>query len=258
MQKSKREKLGFTLILLFSLSAIIGLVSLERIPQDLAYHAFVDFRTMIAIPNFWNVLSNLPFLIVGIVGLYQLLISNKLTIIHEMKSAYTLLFIGVSLVAFGSGYYHISPNNQTLVWDRLPMTIAFMALFAIIIAEFISLNIGKKLLWPLVIAGIASVVYWHVSELQGVGDLRFYAFIQFFPMLAIPVTLLLFCSRFDRVNGYWLLISCYFLAKVFEYFDNAIYDILALSISGHSIKHMIAALGLYALLVSYQKRHKLR
>jgi len=254
MSTIQREKLGLALILLFTLTAIIALANLDRISQDLAYHAFIDYRTIISVPNFWNVLSNLPFLIVGLLGLHQLFITKKLTIVSEMKTAYALLFFGVSLVAFGSGYYHLSPNNETLVWDRLPMTIAFMAMFSIIIAEFMSIDIGKRLLWPLLITGVTSVIYWHITELQGIGDLRFYAFIQFFPMLAIPVILICFRSRFSHLNGYWVLIVCYFLAKVFEHFDKYIYNALGSTISGHSIKHMVAALGLYILLSAYQQR----
>ncbi|OUR64277.1 hypothetical protein A9Q79_07510 [Methylophaga sp. 42_25_T18] len=254
MPSIKREKLGVALILIFTLAAVIGLASQDRISQDLAYHAFVDYRTIVAIPNFWNVLSNLPFLIVGLFGVYKLFITKNITIVSEMKTAYFLLFFGVTLVAFGSGYYHIVPSNQTLVWDRLPMTIAFMAMFSIIIAEFISIRIGQRLLWPLLISGVASVIYWHFTELQGVGDLRFYVFIQFFPMLAIPVILICFRSRFSHFKGYWLLISCYSLAKVFEHFDKDIYSFLGFTISGHSIKHMVAALGLYFLLRAYEHR----
>ena len=257
MPAIKRETLGITLILIFTLAAIIGLASQDRISQDLAYHAFVDYRTIIAIPNFWNVLSNLPFLIVGLLGVYKLFITKNITIVSEMKFAYALLFFGVGLVAFGSGYYHVSPNNETLVWDRLPMTIAFMAMFSIIIAEFISINIGKRLLWPLLISGVASVIYWHFTELQGMGDLRFYAFIQFFPMLAIPVILIFFKSQFSHVKAYWVLIACYALAKVFESLDNDIYSFLGFTISGHSIKHMIAALGLYVLLRAYEQRKQI-
>ncbi|PCH63782.1 MAG: alkaline phytoceramidase, partial [Gammaproteobacteria bacterium] len=111
--------------------------------------------------------------------------------------------------------------------------------------------------WPLLIAGITSVIYWHFTELQGLGDLRFYAFIQFFPMLAIPVTLLCFHSRFNLTGGYWILITCYFLAKLFEHFDKDIYSFLVFTISGHSIKHMIAALGLYILLRGYEQRKQI-
>ena len=257
MPSINKEKTGLFFILLFTLAAIIGLASQERIPQDIAYHNFADLRTFFAIPNFGNVFSNLPFLIVGLIGLFKLFVSKNLNILSEMTIAYALLFFGVFLVAFGSGYYHLSPNNHSLVWDRLPMTISFMAMFAIIIAEFVSLKMGKYLLWPLLLVGVASVAYWHISELQDAGDLRFYAFIQFFPMLVIPVILLCFRSRFSQINAYWVLIASYALAKVFEHFDQSIYSILSFTLSGHSIKHIVAALGLYYLLIAYQQRKEL-
>jgi ceramidase len=257
MSVINKEKTGFYLILIITVVSIIALLSQERIPQGVDYHDFSDFRTIFSIPNFWNVLSNLPFLIVGFLGLFKLFVSKNLQIIIEMKTAYALLFLGVFLVAFGSGFYHLSPNNQTLVWDRLPMTIAFMAMFAIIIAEFISIRMGKALLWPLLIVGIASVVYWHFTELQDLGDLRFYAFIQFYPMLVMPIILLCFKSRFNHLNAYWVLFTSYALAKVFEHFDEAFYNFLGFAISGHSIKHIVAALGLYVLLIAYQQRKEL-
>ena len=257
MPQISKQKTGYILILILTLTSIIALATQEKIPQDIAYHNFSDLRTIFFIPNFWNVLSNLPFLIVGFIGLYKLFVKKNLHIIYEMKTAYALLFFGVLLVAFGSGYYHLAPNNQTLVWDRLPMTIAFMAMFAIIIAEFISIRLGKTLLWPLLIAGVASVFYWHFTELQGMGDLRFYAVVQFFPMLVMPVILVCFKPRFDQLNAYWVLFASYALAKVFELFDQSVYGFLGFAISGHSIKHIVPALGLYVLLLAYQQRKEL-
>src|SRR5262245_15202615 len=47
----------------------LGLVfCLSPIPQDLSYHTFADDRTMLGVPNFLNVASNLPFIVVGVLG----------------------------------------------------------------------------------------------------------------------------------------------------------------------------------------------
>ena len=223
----------------------------KPIPQDVLYHNFEDNNTYFGIANFWNVISNSPFLFVGLLGLMQL---NKLKIIPALKSAYFMLFLGVLLVAFGSGYYHFIPNNKTLVWDRLPMTIAFMALFTIIIGEFISIKIAKKLFYPLLFLGLFSVYYWYSTEQNGAGDLRFYALIQFLPMLLIPVILMIYRSKFTNSNAYWHLLLAYFLAKVLEYFDVALHQLVGFGISGHPIKHLVAAIGMYILLRSYEKR----
>ena len=250
----QKEKLGITLIIVAALFTLIVILFQDPIAQDLNYHLFSDSRDIWSIPNFWNVVSNVPFLIVGITGLYKVSISAKLRIIDEIRIAYVLLFSSVILVAFGSAYYHLWPNNQTLVWDRLPMTIAFMALFSIVISEFISVPIGKFLLLPLILAGMSSVIYWHISESSGEGDLRYYAIVQFFPMLVIPIILICFRSQCTCIHAYWWLLLAYAAAKLFEYLDIEAYSSIHF-ISGHSIKHIITALGLYILLVSYEKRN---
>ena len=248
-----KEKAGYAAILCISIVGIIGVLMLEPIAQDPLYHQFADQRTMYGVPNFWNVLSNLPFLIVGMMGLFSLARPGRIKFIAEIKSAYVLFFTGVALVSFGSAYYHLWPGNETLVWDRLPMTFAFMALFAVIFGEFAALKISKLILWPLVVLGILSVFYWHFTESSGHGDLRFYILIQFLPMLLIPLLLMLFRSRFTGTVGYWALLFAYLLAKIFEYFDESVFDSLGV-ISGHSLKHIVAALGIFVLLRTYKYR----
>jgi hypothetical protein len=253
MGSINKKKTGYFLIIFTAILALAGILSRDPIAQDVSYHLFVDTREIWSIPNFWNVVSNLPFVLVGLLGLYKLKFPDKLKVIDDTSIAYILLFFGTFLVGFGSGYYHLAPDNQTLVWDRLPMTIAFMALFSIIISEFISLRSGKALLLPLILAGILSVVYWHFSEIRGEGDLRFYALVQFYPILAIPIILVCFRSKCTHVYAYWWLLLAYIAAKLFEHFDGEVYNILGF-ISGHSLKHLSAALGMYVLLAFYQKR----
>ncbi len=253
MKSIKNKKSGYILILIAAVTSIILLFIQDPIAQELKYHDFHDTRQILGILNFWNVMSNLPFFLVGVYGLYRLSIVGGLEVNEEIKSSYMWFFTGISLIAFGSGYYHLWPNNQTLVWDRLPMTIAFMALFSIIISEFISVKVGKKLLYVLILLGVSSVVIWSYGESRGAGDLRYYAFVQFFPMIAIPIIIIFFKSSCSKVGGYWWLFATYVAAKFFEYFDGGIYDISGI-ISGHSIKHMVAALGTYLLLLSYQRR----
>ena len=249
----EKEKIGSIVILLILLSGIFGVLMLDPIAQDLEYHLFKDQKTIFGIPNFWNVVSSLLFLFAGIIGLHRILRSNRITIIHEMKAAYILFFLAASLVGFGSVYYHLWPSNGTLAWDRLPMTIGFMALFSIIIAEFISFKLGKFVLWPLVIFGVFSIFYWYNTESNGEGDLRLYILVQFLPMIVIPLILLFYKSKFTCTSGYWLLLCAYALAKAFEHFDEAIYN-LPLLLSGHSLKHIVAALGILFLLNAYKKR----
>lgn len=251
--KNKTVEIKYTAIALITLIVIIGVMTLDPIAQDLAYHQFKDQRTLLSLPNFWNVITNLPFLLVGIAGLYSIFQTHRMKLIPELKTAYYLLFFGVSLVAFGSGYYHLSPDNETLVWDRLPMTFAFMALFSIIIGEFMSVRVARILLWPLVAFGVFSVFYWHYTEGNGEGDLRLYLLVQFLTVLLIPLSLIFFKSKFTLTSGYWLLLCAYIVAKIFEYLDTVVQNNLLL-LSGHSIKHLVAALGILFLLKAYNNR----
>lgn len=254
MEMPVTQRMGIILIGVITLVAMLAIFTLDPILQDSAYHRFSDARELWGIPNFWNVCSNLAFLLVGILGTHQLtngVINSRL---QELHLAYIALFVGVALVSLGSIYYHLNPDNQTLLWDRLPMTIAFMSLFTIIIGEFASVRLAKQCFIPLILAGLGSVVYWYIGELNGAGDLRIYILVQFLPVFLIPIFLLLFRSRFDRVYAYWWLLLSYVIAKILEYFDAEIFELSGF-ISGHSLKHLVAAMGLYLLLDSYRRRN---
>ncbi|MCF6225059.1 MAG: ceramidase [Xanthomonadales bacterium] len=255
MRAAKNPSTGLWLIAILTTISSISMLFIEPIPQDISYHLFSDVTLAFGIQNFWNVFSNISFAIVGILGLYNIYVSKSLVLIDSTRLSYALFFAGVALVALGSGYYHLWPDNQTLVWDRLPMTIAFMALFSILICEFISERVGKTLLIPLILLGVFSVFYWEYTEGQGVGDLRLYALVQFLPIVVIPIILIFFSSQFTRISGYWWLLLVYLLAKVFEHFDAQVFSALSF-ISGHSIKHIAAAFGVYLLLLSYQRRSR--
>ena len=251
-----KEKIGYFIIALVVLLAVIALMTQGPIAQDPAYHLLADTRNIWNLKNFWNVISNLPYLIIGMLGFYKVTQSSGLAILAELKLAYLLFFAAVAAVSLGSGYYHLAPDNSTLLWDRLPITVVFMSFFSILVSEFISLRVGKALLLPLVVAGILSVVYWHLSEGWGEGDLRYYALVQFTPVIMVPVILLCFRTRYTRVYGYWGLFATYSVAKLLEHVDVEVYQLLGF-ISGHSIKHIVSALGVYIFLTSLEKRSRI-
>jgi len=253
--KLKKEKIGLVIILvIFAISGSLIFLH-DPIAQDTHYHLFNDQRMFFGVPNFFNVISNIPFLFIGIIGIQWLRHSTSERFKQEIKFSYSVLFVGVSLVAIGSGYYHLWPSNETLVWDRLPMTIAFMALFSIIIGEFISVRFGQPLLITLLFLGIISVAYWYFTESQNSGDLRLYVLVQFLPILITPIILLFFNPSFTLPSGYWLLLGTYLLAKVLEEYDSEVFHILPL-LSGHSLKHLAAAMGIFLLINSYKNRRQ--
>jgi hypothetical protein len=232
---------------------VFGLI--ESYPQPAEYFDFADSRTVFGVDNFWNVASNLLFLVFGAAGL-QLLRKDRFIVLDRLRPAYVALFTGIALTAFGSGWFHLEPNNDTLFWDRLPMTIAFMSLFAIIIGEHIDETLGYRSLWPLLIVGAASVIYWTFTESRGAGDLRLYGLVQFLPMLLIPSILVMYRSVFDVTGFLWLAIALYVLAKLLEFLDLQIFATGEL-LSGHSLKHVAASLVPLVLIRGMKKRQRI-
>jgi hypothetical protein len=229
------------LLAALSLVALVALWLQGPIPQHPAYHRFADTRTLLGIPNFWNVASNLPFLLFGLWGLARVARGPLDALAQAQRPAWLVFFLGATVVGFGSGAYHLHPDNATLVWDRLPMTLAFMALFALLIGEHLDVRWGRRLLWPLLVVGLASVLWWKLTEARGHGDLRPYAAVQFLPLILIPGLLLAFPK--PGRGPLWLVLALYVLAKALEHWDAAILAATGVT-GGHAIKHVAAAAGI--------------
>lgn len=213
--------------------------------QDPRYHQFADHRAFLGIANFLNVTSNLAFLLVGIAGLRTC--TRRVT--EGARTAWLALFAGVALVSLGSAYYHWNPNDQTLLWDRLPMTVGFMGLLAALLSEYLSPVLGVAMLVPLLALGSFSVLYWHWS-----GDLRLYYWVQLIPLVTIPAMMLLYPPRYSRQ---WLLLvalAWYALAKLSEARDQEVFALTSGLVSGHTIKHLLSALGCLTLVWMLQRR----
>jgi len=222
--------------LTFTICCVIAVFTLPAVSQDPAYHQFADNRTFFNIPNFYNVISNIPFIIIGLFGLIHFFKTETMMFANLAR---VTLYTGVVLIGFGSGYYHLKPSNFSLVWDRVPMAIVFMSFFSIVIGTYVNPKWGRVMLIPSNALGIGSVLLWYVGERTGHGDLRLYILVQFYPMLAIPLIVFLFpASRGMRLEMATL-IALYAVAKLVEYEDKEIFQ--ALTISGHSLKHLFAA-----------------
>jgi 4-amino-4-deoxy-L-arabinose transferase-like glycosyltransferase len=236
-----------------TLAAITAMCFISPIPQDPHYHTFADQRAMLGIPNFMDVISNTPFLIVGTYGLFTL---GKHSAPRPLQVMYGVLFTGILLTGIGSAYYHWMPGNHRLVWDRLPMTIVFMAFLSATISERVSMRAGYLSLIPLLLVGIASVLYWHYTEELGRGDLRFYAFVQFYPMIFIPLIMLLFRPLVPDpgVRQLVWVILLYAIAKVCERFDDQVFSATSF-ISGHSLKHIFAGSATFFIAIMFTKRY---
>jgi hypothetical protein len=197
---------------LSTLAITLFLLLAPPLHQDQSYHAFADQRTILGVSNFWDTLSNLPFAVIGLLGLLTF---------RDLASR--IIFLGIFATAFGSAYYHLKPDDARLFWDRLPMTIVFMSLFALAIKQ-------RALLIPFVLVGVVSVIWWRTT-----GNLWPYALVQFGPMIALIVIAL------RGEPGLRPVVLFYGLSKVTEFFDAQIYAVLPLS--GHTLKHLLAGVA---------------
>ncbi|KAK9286981.1 hypothetical protein L1049_015389 [Liquidambar formosana] len=222
---------------------VVLMIVTPVIPQSEEYHDFADKREFFGIPNTLNVVSNFPFLVIGLIGLILCYHGNyfRLSLQGEVWG-WTCFFIGVAAVAVGSSYYHLKPNDDRLVWDRLPMTIAFTSIIAIFIIERIDEQKGTVSIIPLLLAGIISILYWRQAYYLFFDDLRPYALVQFLPCIAIPVMAILLPPMYTH-STYWLWAAgFYLLAKVEEAMDKVIYEWTHHIVSGHTLKHLCAAM----------------
>jgi hypothetical protein len=223
----------------------IATLLVASIPQMQSYHDFADQREILGVPNFFDVISNIPFAIVGIIGLIFTMRNRQKVAPHS----WPVFFAGVTLVSIGSAYYHLSPNNDTLVWDRLLMTAAFMGLFVALLSEYVNQKIERRFLIIAVIAGIASVVHWHYTD-----DLRLYIWVQAVPLITVALILLMFKGGYTHQWYLFVALVCYLLAKVTELYDKEIFSLTGETVSGHTIKHILAALGAYCVFLLLKRR----
>jgi len=236
------------------LAAIAAAGSLDPVPQDPAYHAFADTRTLAGIPNFGNVISNLPFLLVGAFGI-GLVLRDESGATRAIRSTWLGLFGGMVLTGAGSAHYHLAPDNASLALDRMAMTVGFMSLLAVTIGEYVSAPLARRLLPVLLATGVASVLYWSYTESMGIGDLRPYGLVQFLPLLLIPLLVVSYRGRSDMSGAIGWLILVYAGAKASEHFDAEILQVTRFA-SGHALKHVLAALAPVGLLIVLARRRK--
>ncbi len=230
------------LIVVFTMLCIVAALLLPAVPQSLEYHHFADQRDLLGIDNFLDVVSNIAFLIVGIVGLVIVFGGRARFEFKSERWPYAVFFLGALLTALGSGYYHLAPDNETLFWDRLPMTIAFMGLVASQIVDRINIRVGLALLVPMLLVGAASVIYWRVTEQAGVGNVMPYGILQGYAVVIVLLLAWLSPSRYTRGHDLYWVFGWYVLSKFLETFDVEVLH-LGSVVSGHTLKHLAAALA---------------
>jgi hypothetical protein len=230
----------FRIAALLLLSLLLWFVPLPA-TQDPDYHHFADTRVVAGVPNFWNVASNGGFLLVGLTGLVLITRPRSQLFISRSEAPAAICFaLGNVAVAFGSAWYHLRPTDASLVWDRLPMTLAFAGFVTLVISERLGSRVGTFALLPLIAFGVWTVEHWRVT-----GDMRPYSYFQLLAAAGTLLMTLLFPALYNRAADLGWALLAYVAAKVFELGDRTLFDMTHGFVSGHTLKHLAAALAAF-------------
>lgn len=255
-QRAGSRQIRLALIAVLCLAALTVLGFSPRMPLGASYHVFADQRTLLGIPNALDVLSNLPFFLVGVWGLLWLISRSgrKSFLDRRERIPYLVFFAGVMLTGMGSFWYHLAPSNRRLPWDLLPMTCSFVALVVATYMERINVRTGYFGLVPMLLLGAGTVMYWYLTAGAGHGDYKYYLFLQFFSPVVLALIIGLFPPRYTGFGYLALAFGLYLVAKVLESYDFAVFRHLGRIVSGHALKHVIAGVACYCILEMLRRR----
>ncbi len=248
------KRLVVLLPTLVTLGAVGALLLHGRVLQFPDYNQFADRATLWAIPNARNVLSNAGFALVGLIGLWRLAPRRREPALRRGFWGYAVFLVGVSLTAFGSAYYHLAPDNARLVFDRVPIALACAGLVAAVRAEARPHADVRRDVAVLGLVAIGTVLWWRLSDVPaGAGDLGPYALLQGLPLVLIP--LWQWSTPTPRGDRLWFVaaLALYVAAKAAELSDRALFAATGV-LSGHTLKHVLAALAAAAIVVRLGRR----
>ncbi|KAL6344687.1 hypothetical protein AAG906_002593 [Vitis piasezkii] len=209
-----------------------------KIPHSPKHHLFADMRNFLGVPNTLNVITNYPFLVLGVLG-FVLCLSGNFFVISSRAEVWgwALYYAGTTSVAFGSSYYHLKPDDNRVIWDKLPIMIAYSSLFASFIMERVGEMIGLTCLFTLNLVALVGVA----CE-RAFNDLRLCMMFQLIPGIAIPAMTFMFTPKYTH-SRYWLCATgVYLLAKFESVADNKVYRATWYLISGHSLEHLCSVI----------------
>lgn len=248
------------------------LALVDRFEQPAWFHDFADRRTMLGVANFMDVASNAPFAAASVWGLAcvwarrrseKRCVAGGCTPMLGIDVVCAIcFFVGVGLTSLGSGWYHLNPRNETLVWDRLPLILTFVSLLGMLMAERVSSRSAGRLLGPMLAIGACAVGHWAWTESRGAGDLRAYFAVQIATLVSVVLIVALYPSRYLSTRLLATGLVCYGLAVAFEQLDKPVWNLwrgLGVElVSGHTIKHLFAAGGAFVMILAIKPRAELR
>ena len=219
----------------------LALLATGHINQLAHYHDFADQSRWLLLPNGKDVWSNVGLILIGVWACYGL---KRAPIPFTGRISACVLASAIVLTGLGSSYYHLQPNDFSLIWDRLPISLICAGLLGMVF-QYTHQRSDGVVLSSAVIFAVLGVWYWHVS-----GDLRLYLGMQVFTILVLP--LWLWQARAPRAITMALLwaIGFYIVSKITEALDMQILTATAHLISGHTLKHLFATLAMGCVVVA--------
>ena len=210
-------------------------------------HPFVDARVFWGVPNAMDVLSNLPL---GLAGFMGLLMLRGKRMLPATRHAMAVFFGGLVCAGLGSSWYHWAPDASGLMLDRLGMAVTFAGALALALAERVGPTAAKVAL-PAMLASAAlsaalaftqsNVLPWGVVQFGGMALIAWAAW----------------QPRLDTAVGvsFTALIGLYAAAKLCELNDEVIFHLSGEWISGHTLKHLAAALAAWPVIVTLMRQN---
>lgn len=256
---SRREHSLLALAVLLVSTAVLGP---SVAAPTLGGAPFADGQSWRALPNAMDVLSNLPFAALGIWGLRWLhwldRAHERLQDVAPLPQATTpppfnvldcawMFFAGLILTALGSAFYHLQPDDLRLAADRAGMAVAFAGLVGFAVCERVSARAGWPAAWVTLAGGLLAAAVCHRS-----GNALPWAVVQFGGLaLVLALSLARPVAGAIGLKLGWV-VFFYALAKLFELADHAIFEVTGRLVSGHSLKHLTAALAALPVLHALQ------
>lgn len=210
--------------------------------QPADYHAFADQGVRFGVPHAADVLSNLPFALVGLWGALRLWPQRRHPALAAGRDGYALFLLALLLTAAGSAYYHLAPDDARLFWDRLPIALACAGLLAAVHGETgAPVPLGRQLavVSGLALYAVGAVAWWRHGLPD--GDLRPYLLLQALPLVLIPLWQARHGTPRGERRAFGLAIGLYVLAKLAELGDHALHAATGHLLAGHTVKHLLAA-----------------
>ena len=244
--KARRRRILELVFMAIAVVAALGALLAPPFSQPVSYNDFGDKRPLFGVPNAADVLSNVPFFLIALWGLWEAIrprpdpYDTPLQYGFE-RWPFVLAFVAFAATAFGSAYYHLAPDNFRLFWDRLPLTIVVVSIVAIVRDDRLGAGRGARYLLPYVLIGLLSIWHWRQTNAAGRDDMTPYLIVQIACALLIVVLIAFGPPRYTHGRQLWYVVAWYAAAKALELRDKEVFDALGGLISGHTLKHLASA-----------------